>query len=124
MKTKEIEKQENTEEMVKTDKVRVWLNFDFEFRGDYEGMYTFLDRKKAVECGSEAAYFEMQPSENNVEQLRKELLDNVKLSKTDRIHIVISHKGRLQVGFLFGGRKRAVWTGYAIDEKPGIIDIL
>jgi hypothetical protein len=124
MKTKEIEKQENNEEMAKQENIKVWLNYDFGFNGDFEGMYTFLDRIKAVECGNEAAHFQLKPTPNYIESLRKSLLEQVKISKTDRIHVVISYNGKLQAGFLFGGRKRAVWVGYSIDEQPGIVDIL
>lgn len=31
--------------------VRVWLGYDLGVKGDYPGMYAFLDDHDAIECG-------------------------------------------------------------------------
>lgn len=35
--------------------VRIWISYDLGADGDYAGMYTWLDRHNAVECGNSMA---------------------------------------------------------------------
>lgn len=37
--------------------MRIWLSFDLGVSGDYEGMYAWLDDKRAKECGSSVASY-------------------------------------------------------------------
>ena len=37
-------------------KARFWLSYDLGINGDYDGLYRWLDRQGAKECGSSMAY--------------------------------------------------------------------
>jgi hypothetical protein len=38
----------------------IWISFDFGLKGDYTGLYEWLDNKEAVECGIGLAYFNFE----------------------------------------------------------------
>ena len=38
-------------------KQAIWLSYDLGVRGDYEGLYAWLDKHQAKECGDNIAYF-------------------------------------------------------------------
>ena len=39
-----------------TMKRAIWISYDFGVRGDYEGIYTWLDDHGAIECGDSIAF--------------------------------------------------------------------
>ena len=99
-----------------------WLSYDLGLKGDYKGLYTFLDSVEAKECGDSVAFFKKDYSDNFFEELKSDLKNVANLSSTDRIYVVCTYvssnntreaKGR----FLFGGRKRSPWEGYAIKDS-------
>lgn len=96
----------------------IWLSYDLGIRGDYEGLYTWLDDREAKECGDSAAslWFSHEEGGDFSEALKTELKRVVSLDKHSRIYIVWRENGKLKGRFLFGKRKRAPWTGYGTHQ--------
>lgn len=92
-----------------------WLSYDLGIKGDYTGLYTFLDSVNAKECGDSVAFFQKDYGNNFIESLTKEIEKYVKISKTDRIYVVYieNNTNKAKGKFLFGARKRAPWEGFA-----------
>ena len=96
----------------------VWLSYDLGLKGDYPGLYAFLDAQEARECGEGLAFFKRKTEEDMAESIRQELNKYMKAAATDRVYIVFldEKNGKLKGKFLFGKRKRALWEGYALKE--------
>ncbi len=96
----------------------LWISYDLGMNGDYDGMYTFLDKNKAVECGDSMARI---INYNIGKDFRKDLLSkmkkNVELDSDSRVYYIFHDKERgiLRSGFIWGKRKRAPWYGYDDD---------
>ena len=91
----------------------IWLSYDLGIRGDYQGLYSWLDDHAAKECGDSVASLRfLYEGEDFSEALKTELKEEVSLDKHSRIYIVWRENGKLKGRFLFGKRKRAPWTGY------------
>jgi hypothetical protein len=103
----------------------VWVSFDLGVKGDYEGMYAWLDGQNAKECGDSVACFWYDHSGKDLLQDLKEDLDNsVELdTKRNRIYVIRNVKGKMKGAFIFGRRRNAPWTGVAAtgeqDEDNG-----
>ncbi|MCC6550056.1 MAG: hypothetical protein IT279_08310 [Ignavibacteriaceae bacterium] len=99
-----------------------WISYDLGLKGDYAGLYTWLDSVGAKECGDSIAFFTMEIAGGSLDSIKKEIKDSVKLSKTDRIYLIFQEEGtnKTKGKFLFGGRKRAPWEGYAKPE--GVVE--
>ena len=100
----------------------IWLAYDLGIKGDYEGLYSWLDDHEAKECGDNVAFLKYDTQDNLVEQLKQDLSTYVKLSKSDRIYLIWKENDKLRGHYLFGKRKAAPWTGYGsqtveIDEE-------
>ncbi len=98
------------------------INFDLGLRGDYNSLYIWLDTKNAMECGKATAAFAMNFSEDVFDtiykELKMELEKEVHIEKNDRVYMVATDEScRMQGAFLFGGRKKADWTGYKIINQ-------
>lgn len=112
---------------------RVWLTFDLGVRGDYDGLYQWLDEHKAVECGNGVATFEFDFGSPKLPSIASimPMLDNLKNELKERVE-GIETKGRVYVltlvnvsdnlspagVFLFGSRKQSPWDGFANQGKP------
>jgi len=99
-----------------TTKNGFWISYDLGLKGDYSGLYTWLDTVSAKECGDSIAFFTKEyKGEQIITEIKKEIREYVTLSKTDRIYLIFLEKESKKVKgkFLFGGRKRAPWEGYA-----------
>ena len=114
-----------------TNKVRkaIWISYDFGLRGDYNGLYTWLDNNNALECGQGLAFLKYRALKDlDSKELMKEVLadlkKNVKLSKTDRIYIICkeSTTNKIKGDFMNGGRKAASWEGYGNLSNQGAED--
>lgn len=94
-----------------------WLSYDLGIKGDYTGLYTFLDSVDAKECGDSIAFFQKDYGNDFLDILTKELGRYVKIAKTDRIYVVYieTSTSKTKGKFLFGARKRAPWEGYAMQ---------
>lgn len=95
-------------------KQRVWLSYDLGVKGDYEGIYSWLDSYEADECGDSFATFVFNYESDVVSELRTEIEKNIEIRKRDRVYLVFKNEDGKTVGkFLFGNRKAAPWVGYA-----------
>ena len=60
----------------------VWVSFDLGVKGDYEGMYAWLDRQKAKECGDSLACFWFEHASSDLlEDMKKGLNASVELDE-------------------------------------------
>jgi hypothetical protein len=87
-------------------------------KGDYRGLFTWLDKMETEECGNNIGVFIRDfPSDkmNDIATLLKEEISGaVKLDPSDRIYVFMENEnGDLRGRFLFGMRKRAPWEGFA-----------
>lgn len=91
-----------------------WLSYDLGLKGDYDGLFSFLDNVKAVECVDNLAYFTYEcQSEDHPEEIKTLLNKEVRIDKTDRFYIIWrTESGSIKGRFLFGGRKRSPWEGF------------
>lgn len=99
-------------------KKTVWISYDLGVKGDYEGLYNWLDNHAAKECGNSAAVLEYDYGDNFLEELQKDLSQNLNLAKHDRIYLIWRQDRKMKGKFLFGKRKRkaAPWSGYGAQE--------
>lgn len=100
------------------------LNYDLGLKGDYEGLYSFLDSHKAIEVGNCNAAFAMLFTEDDFDviykELQKMLASAIHIEKTDRIYMIATDKScKMRGAFLFGTRKRAIWEGYGVTKTEG-----
>jgi hypothetical protein len=93
----------------------IWISFDFGVSGDYEGLYTWLDKHNAKECGNNIAFLQYEYSRSPVEDLKKELNAAVKIGANSRIYVIYKDQetNKQRGSFVVGGRKAAPWSGYA-----------
>jgi len=93
----------------------VWLVFDLGVKGDYEGLYAWLDAQGARECGDSAACFTYSYRDDLVTELRTQLEAAMTVDKKSRLYVVHSdpETSRPKGSFLFGKRKSAPWAGYS-----------
>ena len=105
----------------------VWISFDLGLRGDYEGMYTWLDRHGAQECGDNFAHIrEFEHRGELIAELKKDIEDSVDINRKTRIYtIFLPPDGDGPKGmFILGGRKAAPWSGYAVDKEQMEEDVI
>lgn len=103
-------------------KKAVWLSYDLGLRGDYSGLYAWLDTHGARECGDATAFLETDTAGDVGEWLRQELSQHVKLSPKDRIYAIYHEGPKIKGKFISGGRKRAPWEGYGQHEVADDIE--
>jgi hypothetical protein len=103
------------EEGTMSGKKTFWVSYDLGLKGDYTGLYTFFDSVDAKECGDSIAFFQKDYGDDFLESLKKELGQYVTFSKTDRIYVIYLEKktDKIKGKFLYGGRRRAPWEGFA-----------
>jgi len=97
----------------------VWISFDLGVRGDYEGIYQFLDAHGAKECGDSLGFLLFEFKKDLLAELKRDLANSVTMDKRTRIYVIFPdengvHKGRFITG---GRRKRAPWFGYATADQ-------
>jgi hypothetical protein len=92
----------------------VWVSFDLGVKGDYDGMYAWLDRHGAKECGDSVACFWFEHrTDELLKELKQELSDNVELDqKKNRVYVIRLVKGKMKGSFIFGQRRTPPWTGF------------
>jgi hypothetical protein len=95
---------------------RVWLSYDIGIRGDLEGIFQFLGRHKATECGGNSASFVFNHTSDLISEIQKEIKKDVSLDKRTRIYLI--HKsGEKYIGkFIFGTRRTAPWASFIPAE--------
>ncbi len=101
--------------------VGVWIFFDLGIKGDYEGMYAWLDNRRARACGENLAFLRFAPEGNLFEKLKTDISTHVELASKNSIYVIFKDEAGNVVGkFLFGTHIRPPWTGYGagVDEDP------
>jgi hypothetical protein len=102
----------------------VWISFDLGVRGDYQGMYAWLDSKQAEECGDSLAYMNYEFEDDLVGSLVTDLSKAVEVTKKTRIYVIWqepeSHK--MKGRFILGGRKAPPWAGYGQSPEQAVPD--
>ena len=94
-------------------RTRIWLSFDLGVRGDFEGIYQFLDAHEAKDCGDSLATFWYEYKKDLVGELTKELKAGVSFDKKSRVYLIFLGPDGKQVGkFVIGRRKSPPWVGY------------
>ena len=92
----------------------IWITFDLGVRGDYEGIYGFLDSHQAKECGDSVTVLQYEFKRDLIAELKKDLGDAVTLDRRSRVYVVFPDKnGKYKGKFIVGRRKQSPWTGYA-----------
>ncbi|MBA7525956.1 hypothetical protein ES705_18116 [subsurface metagenome] len=100
----------------------IWISYDLGIKGDYQGLYSWLDDHEAIECGNSVAFIRYEYKSNLKAELKKDLKDNVEFKPGDRIYIVrrvpVDGKKLIRGNFIFGKRKSNPWEGYGskIDD--------
>ncbi|MDR3262337.1 MAG: hypothetical protein LBT78_10970 [Tannerella sp.] len=92
-----------------------WISYDFGLKGDYSGLYTWLDSVGAKECGDNFAFFIKECDGDLINTVKNDILKYVTPGKTDRIYLIYldTDTQKMKGNFLFGRRKRAPWEGYS-----------
>jgi len=91
---------------LKRETKRFWLSYDLGLRGDYQGLYEWLDEKGAKECGDSIATFQSDRTQDELAEELKGVLDDISRA---RIYLISRDTGGK---FLFGKRKSAPWAGF------------
>lgn len=102
----------------------VWLSYDLGVKGDYEGLYAWLDDHEATECGDSIAYFKfkVKNQESLLDELKYDLSEHVNFSKRDRVYVIWKINDSIKGKFIFGKRKASPWEGYG-SEESGVDEI-
>lgn len=102
----------------------IWISYDLGVRGDYEGLYSWLDAHQAKECGDSLAVLTYRHDGPLLDRLKSDIKKHVTTDKRTRIYAIYrdhstgKNKGR----FIFGGRRAAAWTGYAPSDLATVDD--
>lgn len=106
-------------------KKAVWLSFDFGIKGDYKGLYTWLDNHDAVECGEGLAFFPYHTEQKDMNLFLKEISEDIKkyvtLSQSDRLYIISkdTQLNFVRGFFINGDRKASPWIGFGRLKESG-----
>ncbi|MDR1811105.1 MAG: hypothetical protein LBR34_12035 [Prevotella sp.] len=103
--------------------ITIWLTYDLGVGGDFPSIYSWLDDKKAVECGNNVAYLifrcpdNINSDEEFVKFLKSELEEKIKFKPGNRIYIVRKafdqyEQGKTIGSFVIGKRKANPWEGF------------
>jgi len=98
-------------------KTLIWISYDLGVRGDYEGIYTFLDTYDARECDDSIAVLSFEYEDDLIAELKAEIQKYVDLQPRSRVYVFSRDDKRYKGRFIFGRRKRAPWAGYAGRES-------
>ena len=97
-------------------KKAVWISYDLGIKGDYQGLYSWLDDHNAIECGNSVAFIHYPTKKNLIPELKKDLESKIDFKSGDRIYIVrieaIEGKDLIRGRFIIGKRKSNPWEGY------------
>lgn len=120
-------------------KLDFYINFDFGLRGDYKGLYKWLDKNRAEERGncyalikgyqlsSEFFFGLTDVKEKNlkfIKHIQQEIKESVELSSTDRIYLTFAliDSNKLGGAFLFGKKQSTPWEGHYSESGDCELD--
>jgi len=94
----------------------IWISYDLGIKGDYQGLYSWLDDHNAIECGNNVAFVQYSINKDLIPELKKDLESKIDFKPGDRIYLVRmgTKEGKeLIIGnFIIGKRKSNPWEGY------------
>lgn len=95
------------------NKSTIWISYDLGVRGDYEGLYSWLDQHEARECGDSLALLVYEYSKMLLKSLKQDLGNSVHTDKRTRMYVIYRDKDtkKMKGVFIYGGRKSPPWTG-------------
>ncbi len=106
-------------------KKAIWISYDLGIKGDFPGLYAWLDNNDAKECGNSIAFLNYQYQSNLLEELKKDLQENIDFKNGDRIYVIRTRKEgsvtKISGKFIIGKRKANPWEGYG-EKGDDIID--
>jgi len=92
----------------------IWVSFDLGIRGDFEGMYKFLDAHSAKECGNNLAVLKYDAKSDVLQEVTKDLRKAIRRDKRTRVYVIhLDEKGKAKGRFVIGARKPPAWAGYS-----------
>lgn len=93
----------------------IWLSFDLGLRGDYEGLYAWLDQHGAKECGEGVAFLHYpHDGETLPDKVKADLEKSITFDKRSRLYVIWrNRKGVMKGRFIVGARRAAPWVGTA-----------
>jgi hypothetical protein len=96
----------------------IWISYDLGVRGEYEGLYAWLDAHDARECGDSLAVLTYHHDGTLLDKLKADLKRHVTTDKRTRIYVIYRDQatGKNKGRFILGGRRAAIWTGYAPSD--------
>jgi hypothetical protein len=106
-----------------TQKSTIWICYDLGVRGDYENLYTWLDERKAKECGNSVAVLTYKYKDDLIQEIKEEIQSKVRFDKRDRVYVVYRNRleGKNRGTFIVGGRRASPWAGFA-QSSSGVDD--
>ena len=120
-------------------KIKLYINFDLSLKGDYKGLYKWLDKNNAEERGNGYALileYDFPNSElegiTNIREknlrlinfLRNDIKKFTEIGASDRIYLTMKNieEGKLGGIFLFGRKQATPWEGYFQDTSESETD--
>ena len=99
----------------------VWISFDLGVRGDYEGLYEWLEEYDAKECVGNLAFINYEVKGNLTQCLRKDIESSIDVDKKTRMYVIWrdSKTKKLKGRFIFRSRRVPPWTGYGSTKEQG-----
>ena len=105
-------------------KIPVWISYDLSVKGDYEGLYAWLDDHDAIECGDSIAFFLWNDTGigDIPSQIKESLLASIDYDeKKDRVYVIykneMEEKNTINGRFILGKRKANPWTGFSSNKE-------
>ena len=97
----------------------IWISYDLGVRGDYEGLYVWLDKHRAKECGHNLAHLSYSYSGVLVDALKADLGSSVEMDKRARMYVVFrdEYTKKMKGHFLYGGRRASPWAGTSGQDQ-------
>lgn len=111
--------------------VAIWLTYDMGVGGDFQGVYSWLDDHKAIECGNNNAFIKYQyPDTIETDQafatyIKEDLEKRIKFKPGNRIYIMrkafdSTRNGKTMGSFIIGKRKASPWEGFGEKTENSI----
>jgi hypothetical protein len=102
-------------------KKAIWLSYDLGVQGDYEGLYQWLDKRGAIECGDSLAFFKLEVDDRPIpdpkEEIKRELQEAIKVDSRTRVYMIWRQGNSVKGNFIFGQRKAPPWSGYSPKQS-------